>query len=47
VWTHALQVGNVTDYTVSGLNKDNTQFGVRAIDSDGDRSPVSYAMPAP
>ena len=43
-WTHALRVGNVTSFTVTGLNKDNTQFGVRAIDSDGDRSPVSYAM---
>ena len=42
VWTHAVQVGNVTSFTVTGLNKDNTQFGVRAINSDGDRSPVSY-----
>jgi hypothetical protein len=46
VWTHALQVGNVTDYTVTGPNKDNTQFGVRAINSDGDRSPVAYPMPS-
>jgi acetylornithine deacetylase/succinyl-diaminopimelate desuccinylase-like protein len=42
LWTHALRVGNVTSYTVTGLNKDNTQFGVRAIDSNGNRSPVAY-----
>jgi hypothetical protein len=44
VWTHALEVGNVTSYTVTGLNKDNTQFGVRAINRGGERSPVSYTM---
>jgi Peptidase family M28/Fibronectin type III domain len=43
-WTHALRVGNVTSFTVTRLNKDNTQFGVRAINSDGDRSPISYTM---
>jgi Zn-dependent M28 family amino/carboxypeptidase len=46
LWTHAVQVGNVTDYTLVGMNKDATQFGVRAIDSEGHRSPVAYAMPA-
>jgi peptidase M28-like protein len=45
-WTRALNVGNVTDHTFTGLNKDNLQFGVRAIDRDGDRSPVAYAVPA-
>jgi hypothetical protein len=34
----------VTSFTVTRLNKDNTQFGVRAINSDGDRSPISYTM---
>jgi Peptidase family M28/Fibronectin type III domain len=43
-WTHALRVGNVTSFTVTRLNKDDTQFGVRAINSDGDRSPASYTM---
>ena len=43
-WTHDLRVGNVTSFTVTRLNKDDTQFGVRAINSDGDRSPVSYTM---
>lgn len=45
-WTHSRQVGNVTNYTLTGINKDTTQFGVRAIDSQGNRSPVSYAMVA-
>jgi len=43
-WTHSQQVGNVTSYTLTGINKDTTQFGVRAIDSEGNRSPVSFAV---
>jgi len=27
LWTHAINVGNVTDYMVVGLNKDATLFG--------------------
>ena len=46
LWTHVRQVGNVTDYTVKGLNKDDNQMGVRAIDRDGNRSPVAFAVPA-
>ena len=46
LWTFALRVGNVTDVTIAVRNPANTQFGVRAINSDGDRSPVSYAVPA-
>jgi hypothetical protein len=46
LWTHAVQVGNVTDYTLENLNKDDNQVGVRAIDKDGNRSPVSYPVPA-
>lgn len=46
LWTHAINVGNVTDYNVTGLNKDATLFGVRAINSAGDLSPVAYAGPA-
>lgn len=45
LWTHALQVGNVTTITLPGLNPDNFQFGVRAIDSQGHRSPVAYPSP--
>jgi hypothetical protein len=46
VWTHARRVGNVTDYTIKGLNKDDNQVGVRAIDRDGNRSPVAFPVPA-
>src|SRR6266498_710725 len=41
VWTNSRSVGNVTSYTIPGLSKDNYFFGVRAIDKDGNRSPVS------
>ena len=44
-WTHRIKVGNVTSYTVEGITKDNFMFGVRAIDRDGDRSPVSFPRP--
>jgi len=45
LWTHARRVGNVTDYTIAGLNKDDVQVGVRAIDRDGNRSPVAAPRP--
>jgi hypothetical protein len=45
VWTHSLWVGNVTSYTVKGMSKDNYFFGVRAVDREGNRSPVSYPRP--
>lgn len=44
-WTHARQVGNVTTATIEGLNKDDNQVGVRAIDRNGNRSPVAYPVP--
>ena len=46
LWTHSRRVGNVTEYTIEGLNKDDYQVGVRAIDRDGNRSPVAYPIPA-
>jgi hypothetical protein len=46
LWTHARFVGNVTDATIKNLNKDDNQMGVRAIDRDGNRSPVAFAVPA-
>jgi hypothetical protein len=45
VWTNALWVGNVTFYTVKGMSKDNFFFGVRAVDRDGNRSPVTFPTP--
>jgi hypothetical protein len=46
LWTHARFVGQVTDATIKNLNKDDNQLGVRAIDRDGNRSPVAFAVPA-
>jgi hypothetical protein len=45
VWTNARAVGNVTSYTVEGMSKDNYFFGVRAVDRQGNRSPVSFPRP--
>jgi Peptidase family M28 len=41
LWTDSRKVGNVTTATIENLNKDNVQVGVRAIDHDGNRSPVA------
>src|ERR1043166_7996876 len=46
-WTHSLAVGNVETYTMKGMSKDNYFFGVRAIDKEGNRSPVTYPRPIP
>jgi len=45
VWTNSKPVGNVTSFTMKGMSKDNYFFGVRAIDKDGNRSPVTYPRP--
>ena len=45
-WTNSRAVGNVTSYTIKGMSKDNYFFGVRAVDRQGNRSPVSYPRPA-
>jgi Zn-dependent M28 family amino/carboxypeptidase len=44
-WTNSRAVGRVTTYTMTGMSKDNYFFGVRAIDRQGNRSPVSYPRP--
>ena len=41
-WTHFISAGNVTAFTVKNISKDNYFFGVRAVDKDGNRSPVVY-----
>ena len=46
LWTHSRRFGNVTTATIEDLNKDDYQVGVRAIDRDGNRSPVAYPVPA-
>jgi hypothetical protein len=40
-WTQAIPVGNVTSVTLD-IAKDNLQFGVRAVDKAGHRSPVGF-----
>src|SRR5215203_4242439 len=45
VWTNSKPVGNVAAFTTKGMSKDNFFFGVRAIDKDGNRSPVTYPKP--
>src|SRR5882724_3425078 len=46
-WTHSQSVGNVQIFTMKGMSKDNFFFGVRAVDNDGNRSPVTYPRQAP
>jgi hypothetical protein len=41
VWTSAIKVGNVTSVTLN-ISKDNVQFGVRAVDTSGHRSPAGF-----
>jgi len=43
-WTHVVEVGDVTTATID-LSKDNVQFGVRAVDQAGHRSPVAAPTP--
>ena len=40
-WQNAIDVGNVTSVTLD-ISKDNVQFGIRAVDSAGNRSPVAF-----
>jgi hypothetical protein len=47
VWTNSQAVGKVTTFTMKGMSKDNYFFGVRAIDTAGNRSPVTYPRPQP
>jgi hypothetical protein len=44
-WTSALAVGNVTAVTLD-ISKDNVQFGIRAVDQAGHRSPVAFPQAA-
>jgi Peptidase family M28 len=45
VWTHSKPIGNVRSFTMKGMSKDNYFFGVRAVDKQGNRSPVTYPKP--
>ena len=44
-WTSAIGVGNVTTVTLN-ISKDNVQFGLRAIDKAGHRSPAAFPQVA-
>ncbi|MGK5443598.1 M20/M25/M40 family metallo-hydrolase [Micromonospora sp. URMC 105] len=43
-WQRVIPVGNVTEVTID-LSKDNVFFGVRAVDTEGHRSPVAFPRP--
>jgi Peptidase family M28 len=45
-WTKTIDVGNVTTITLD-ISKDNVQFGLRAVDTAGNRSPVAFPAVAP
>jgi hypothetical protein len=40
-WTDSTDVGNVTTVALN-VAKDNVQFGVRAVNSNGNKSPVGF-----
>jgi hypothetical protein len=42
-WTDVLRVGNVTSVSLD-ISKDNVQFGIRAVDQKGNRSPVAFPL---
>lgn len=44
-WTETIPVGNVTNFVVKGMSKDNYFFGLRSVDKAGNRSPVVYPRP--
>lgn len=44
LWQHSTFVGNVTSTTLN-LSKDDYFFGVRAVDKDGNQSPVTFPTP--
>ena len=44
-WTETIPVGNVTSVTLD-ISKDNVQFGLRAVDQNGNRSPVAFPQVA-
>ncbi len=45
LWTNSISIGNVSTYTMKEMSKDNFFFGVRAVDKDGNKSPVVFPKP--
>lgn len=46
VWQHKRFVGNVTEYTLKNVSKDDHLFGVRAVDRDGNEGLTTFPRPA-
>lgn len=46
-WLRGVDVGNVTEYVMKGLSKDDYFFAVQAIDKDGNASAPSFPKPPP
>jgi len=46
-WQRVVDVGNVTEYVMKGLSKDDYFFAVQAIDKDGNASAPSFPKPPP
>jgi hypothetical protein len=46
-WTHVIPVGSVTTFTTADPNESSALFGVRAINSAGDFSPVAFPTISP
>ena len=44
-WTNSQNVGNVNTFVMTAKSKDNYFFGVRAVDKEGNKSPVVYPRP--
>jgi hypothetical protein len=44
-WGGSRFVEKVTSFTLKGMSKDNYFFGVRAVDKEGNRSPVTFPTP--
>lgn len=44
-WTNSIFAGNVGKFLANDRSKDNYFFGVRAIDKNGNKSPVSFPRP--
>ena len=45
VWQYSRDVGNVTDYTLQGISKDNFVFGVAAVGKTGEASLPIFPTP--
>ncbi|MCA1624979.1 MAG: M20/M25/M40 family metallo-hydrolase [Acidobacteria bacterium] len=44
VWTNSQFIGDVTNFVMKGMSKDNYFFGVRAVDKAGNKSPVTLIV---